>query len=71
MRMIVIMMMVGLLVCCRAGAELQPKPDDRSCRTVFRGADQAPSADSASLADLKWFEVFKDEQLQQLIRDGA
>ncbi|RPI10800.1 MAG: efflux transporter outer membrane subunit [Acidobacteriales bacterium] len=31
---------------------------------VFRGG----AADPTSLADLKWFEVFKDEQLQQLVR---
>jgi multidrug efflux system outer membrane protein len=27
-----------------------------------------PSIDPASMADLKWFEVFKDEQLQELVR---
>jgi outer membrane protein TolC len=32
----------------------------------FRGATMP--ADAASLADEKWFEVFKDEQLQTLIR---
>lgn len=36
--------------------------------SVFRGADEANAADPASLGDLKWFEVFKDEQLQALIR---
>ncbi|HUK90422.1 MAG TPA: TolC family protein, partial [Blastocatellia bacterium] len=35
---------------------------------VYRGADEATGADPASLGDLKWFEVFKDEQLQALIR---
>jgi len=36
---------------------------------VFRGApSQTTSTDSASLADLKWFEVFKDEALQELIQ---
>jgi outer membrane protein, multidrug efflux system len=35
---------------------------------VYRGADEATAADTASLGDLKWFEVFKDEQLQALIR---
>src|SRR5687767_11884538 len=35
---------------------------------VFRGADPAVAADPASLADLKWFELFKDEELQALIR---
>jgi len=36
---------------------------------AFRGdAQQHSAADVRSLADLKWFELFKDEQLQQLIR---
>ena len=35
---------------------------------VFRGADPATASDSTSLGDLKWFDVFKDEQLQALIR---
>jgi len=40
------------------------KPPD-----VFRGSpDPTPPTDPASLADLKWFEVFKDDQLQGLIR---
>jgi multidrug efflux system outer membrane protein len=34
---------------------------------AFRGSEAAPT-DAASLADAKWFEVFKDEQLQSLIR---
>src|SRR5262249_12408882 len=35
---------------------------------VFRGADSATASDPASLGDLKWFEGFKDPQLQTLIR---
>ena len=34
----------------------------------FRAPDPLPPAQAASLADLKWFEVFKDEKLQELIR---
>ena len=35
----------------------------------FRGAGDAVAApDPDSLADLKWFEVFKDAQLQELIK---
>jgi outer membrane protein, multidrug efflux system len=34
---------------------------------VFRGADRA-TQDTASLADLKWFDVFKDQRLQEMIR---
>jgi outer membrane protein, multidrug efflux system len=33
-------------------------------------ADTAPQPDPQSIADLKWFELFKDERLQDLIRDA-
>jgi multidrug efflux system outer membrane protein len=35
---------------------------------AFRAPEPLPSPQAASLADLKWFEVFKDEKLQELIR---
>jgi len=34
----------------------------------FRAPEPLPPAKAESLADLKWFEVFKDEKLQDLIR---
>jgi NodT family efflux transporter outer membrane factor (OMF) lipoprotein len=34
----------------------------------FRAPEPRPPSDGASLADLKWFEAFRDEQLQKLIR---
>jgi multidrug efflux system outer membrane protein len=34
----------------------------------FRSAEPLPPSQAASFADLKWFEVFKDEKLQDLIR---
>ena len=34
----------------------------------FRAPEPLPALQAASLADLKWFEIFKDEQLQALIR---
>ncbi len=34
----------------------------------FRAPDPLPAPQATSLADLKWFEVFKDEKLQDLIR---
>jgi multidrug efflux system outer membrane protein len=37
-------------------------PDD------FRGREPVAPPDANSIGDLKWFEVFQDEQLQQLIR---
>ncbi len=35
---------------------------------AFRAPDPLPAAQAASFADLKWFEIFKDVQLQNLIR---
>jgi outer membrane protein, multidrug efflux system len=34
---------------------------------TFRAPEPLPPGQAASIADLKWFEVFKDEKLQQLI----
>jgi len=36
--------------------------------TTFRAPTPQPAPEAASLADLKWWEVFKDEKLQELIR---
>ncbi len=36
----------------------------------FRAPDPLPPDQAASLADLKWFEVFKDAELQRLVRAG-
>src|SRR5439155_19013294 len=35
---------------------------------TFRGADAVAPTDQASIGDLKWFEVFKDEELQRLVK---
>src|ERR1700704_4475284 len=34
----------------------------------FRGADGTGPTDPTSIGDLKWFEVFQDEELQKLVR---
>src|SRR3989442_1120488 len=34
----------------------------------FRGADGTGPAAQASIGDLKWFEVFKDQELQKLVK---
>src|SRR2546422_3036556 len=66
-RWVVIMLIAGLLPGCTVGPKYRRpavKPPD-----VFRGnADTAPPSDPLSLADQKWFEVFKDERLRELIR---
>lgn len=35
---------------------------------AYRGADNATISNTSSLADEKWFQVFKDQELQKLIR---
>lgn len=64
-KLIAVAIAASLLTGCAVGPKYRrpavtPPP-------AFRGAPAAP-ADAASLADLKWFEVFKDEQLQGLVR---
>src|SRR6185369_16756007 len=61
-----------LLVCLVHSFAICQQKDKRP-RVVtppqFR-ADPAPTPDRQSLADLKWFELFKDEKLQELIREA-
>ena len=49
------------------GTEL-PAPRGAGARQTFRAPEPLPAPQAASLADLKWWEVFKDEKLQDLIR---
>ena len=55
-----------LLCGCTVGPNYQrPK---LATPTQFRAPEPLPAPQAASIADLKWFEIFKDEQLQALIR---
>jgi multidrug efflux system outer membrane protein len=66
-KLITMTVMASLLAGCMTG----PKYNRPTVQTpkVFRGSvETAQPADITSLADLKWFEVFKDEQLQELVR---
>ena len=57
----------GLLAGCTVGPKYRRPVVEPP--THFRGSsDKTTAPDPDSLADLKWFEVFKDEQLQELIR---
>jgi multidrug efflux system outer membrane protein len=58
---------VAALAGCHAGARRPPAAPAVTPPPVFRGSDAGP-ASATSLADLKWFEVFEDRQLQELIR---
>lgn len=56
------------VICTYAVAQSSQRPQVQT-PGVFRG-DPAPRPDPQSLANLKWFEVFRDEKLQQLIQDA-
>lgn len=67
MRLIAIATIGSLLSGCAVGPNYHRPPVTPP--TAFRG-DVGP-AGPASLADEKWFEVFKDEQLQTLVRTAV
>jgi len=66
-RLMIGSLIVSLLAGCTVGPKYRrPIVEPPS---AFRGTgDRAAAPDPNSLADLKWFEVFKDEQLQELVR---
>jgi len=65
-RLLVAALAASLVTGCKVGPNYRMPaltPPD-----VFRGAEATPAADLTSLADLKWFDVFKDDQLRDMIR---
>jgi multidrug efflux system outer membrane protein len=66
MRHILFMGIVCFSTACTVGPNYRP-PSIVTPQS-FRSPDPLPPGEAASFADLKWFEVFKDEQLQDLIR---
>src|SRR5436190_319974 len=62
---------LAVIISLLAGCAVGPKYSRPVVRppAVYRGtADPAATPDPNSLADLKWFEVFRDEKLQELVR---
>jgi multidrug efflux system outer membrane protein len=64
--LIVPIVAAALLTDCAVGPNYQ-RPTVQA-PNAFRAAAPATASDPASLADLKWFEVFKDDKLQELER---
>jgi multidrug efflux system outer membrane protein len=64
-RTIIVVVLAGMMSGCTVGPKYV-RPAVKS-PAIFRGADFAPGP-TGSLGDLKWFEVFQDQQLQILIR---
>jgi outer membrane protein, multidrug efflux system len=67
---IAIALTLGLLMGCRSVGPNYKRPLIKTPDVFRANADSAPAPDASSLADLKWFEVFKDERLQKLIREA-
>ena len=66
-RVAVSLLVISLISTYTAGQKYQ-RPGVQT-PTAHRG-DTAAQPDPQTLANLKWFDVFKDERLQELIRDG-
>src|SRR3984885_4520275 len=65
-RAIAVLMAMGLLTGCTLGPNYQRPPV--AVPRSFHAPETLPTADAASLADLKWWQVFRDEELQRLSR---
>src|SRR5260370_5645054 len=66
-RFIVAVVVVSLVTGSVAGQKKYERPLVKTPDT-FRGADAVAPTDQTSIGDLKWVEVFKDEELQKLVR---
>src|SRR6185369_12803153 len=64
---LVAVLMTSMLLASPAVGQQKFQPTTVETPKTFRGADPTTSGQN-SFADLKWFEVFKDPALQQLIR---
>src|SRR5262245_16290794 len=68
-RVIIAILLASLLAGCKVGPNYR-RPDINT-PAVYRGtADPNSATDPTSIGDLKWFELFKDSQLQTLVRTG-
>jgi multidrug efflux system outer membrane protein len=56
---------ISLLASSVAGQKKNERPP---IPTEFRGAETTVPADQTSIGDLKWFEIFKDDELQKMVR---
>ncbi len=66
-KLIAAMTLISLLA---GGATAQKKPASPAVKVPdhFRGIDSTASSDQNSIGDLKWFEIFRDQELQKLVR---
>jgi outer membrane protein, multidrug efflux system len=71
-RRTLIVALATALTCCAILTGCNVGPDYKrpsvAVPASFRTAEPVPATQAAALANLKWFEVFKDDKLQELIR---
>ena len=63
-----------LMICVSVGlvfGQQKYQPPQVEKPSKFRGAEEPIATDQNSIGDLKWFEVFKDPELQKLIRTAV
>jgi outer membrane protein, multidrug efflux system len=70
-RFSVSVIMIALLGNLAVGQKKVYQPPAPQIPPVYRADDATPPPDNQSFGDLKWFEVFKDDQLQALIRTAV
>lgn len=65
-QLIAVLLMVGMMPSAVAAQQKSRPPVQTP--DAFRGVDSDVALDQNSIGDLKWFEVFKDQELQKLVR---
>lgn len=65
---LVIALVIGSLFPVIGSAQKKYKRPVVDTPDTFRGSNTTAPLDATSIGDLKWFEVFKDEKLQELVR---
>ena len=58
---------ISLLAASIISVSAQKKSPEPPIPDAFRGTDPTASVNQTSIGDLKWFDVFKDDQLQKLV----
>ena len=66
-KFVIATVIVSLLASSAAGQKKYQRPSTKT-PDEFRGAQSPSPGDTNSIGDLKWFEVFQDEELQKLVR---
>lgn len=67
-RLVSIVAVISLVLTGTAAGQKKYQRPPVNAPQIFRGADTPAPADQSSIGDLKWFEVFKDEELQKIVR---